>query len=520
MPIWTGNGSTTNWSDASNWDTGVPTNSAPAIFNGSGSNGNKNCLITLSAICSSIDLTGYQGTISFDNPLEIRGSVTLTTSVNFTGSQGLILGAISSNSLLTSNGKWLDRPLTFRTNGTGGFSYSFTDNWRVTNLSTIFLGGNPVDIQGSGVCEVQGDFLINQFTSGNGNFRLTGTGNLASSQIISANINIDSGSNITSIQNLTLGGTATFSHTSGSVLHTGMITTATNGYVTFDLKNVPFNNFTQLYNSRSFLLSDVNFNNVSLGSVSSGTLCAINGADYRIKARGNLTLLQNTGGISGSAIVSCIGSGNIFSNCTLALNFEINTNGVYNFITNATFGANGKSFIYTSGLINFGINTITFVTSTAGSYSIVSQGLNFYNVTFTGANGEFILFNQLDITNNLTINSSLKFLGSFGWTCSGMICITPGAVITFQADVTYSVLNAIQVIGTNVSRIQFVSSSLTNRANFNLNYGATQSLIYVNATRINSNGGQIVWSFAGALNDTINWNIGSRPPSVGYALMA
>jgi hypothetical protein len=55
-----------------------------------------------------------------------------------------------------------------------------------------------------------------------------------------------------------------------------------------------------------------------------------------------------------------------------------------------------------------------------------------------------------------------------------------------------------------------------------LNPGATQTMIYVNGTRIDSSGGQTIYSFGVAPADiatTINWYIGTRPGTVAYVFV-
>ena len=74
------------------------------------------------------------------------------------------------------------------------------------------------------------------------------------------------------------------------------------------------------------------------------------------------------------------------------------------------------------------------------------------------------------------------------------------------------------MVGTNASPFVITSSSATLRALFNLEYGATQAVQFVRATRIDSSGGQTVWDTVGTiaspLTDTINWNSGTRPSPV------
>jgi hypothetical protein len=53
-------------------------------------------------------------------------------------------------------------------------------------------------------------------------------------------------------------------------------------------------------------------------------------------------------------------------------------------------------------------------------------------------------------------------------------------------------------------------SGLT-RANFTLSSAGTQNVYYVNATRIDSSGGQTIWSIGASLNNTINWNSTGNP---------
>jgi hypothetical protein len=73
------------------------------------------------------------------------------------------------------------------------------------------------------------------------------------------------------------------------------------------------------------------------------------------------------------------------------------------------------------------------------------------------------------------------------------------------------------MLGTNASRILMRSSDLT--APYVLaiwtlvNTPATQSMVYVSATAIDSSAGMTIWSFQGATNgidaSTLNWGSGS-----------
>lgn len=132
----------------------------------------------------------------------------------------------------------------------------------------------------------------------------------------------------------------------------------------------------------------------------------------------------------------------------------------------------------------------------------------------------------LFITTNLTISASTTFGGTLGWTCSNLICSTAGVTITLQDSVTYTTTTSAQLTGgTNASRITMQSSSATVRTIWTLQNGATQSLIYVNGTRIDSSLGQTVYTFGGTISttppgaETLNWSLLVAPGTVAYTFV-
>ena len=77
------------------------------------------------------------------------------------------------------------------------------------------------------------------------------------------------------------------------------------------------------------------------------------------------------------------------------------------------------------------------------------------------------------------------------------------------------------MLGTNAGRIVMASSSGSIRAIWTLNQGASQSIAYVNGTRINSSLGQTIWSFGvlpADISTTLNWGVGVRPQPYGYII--
>jgi hypothetical protein len=132
----------------------------------------------------------------------------------------------------------------------------------------------------------------------------------------------------------------------------------------------------------------------------------------------------------------------------------------------------------------------------------------------------------LFITTNLTISANITFGGTSGWTCSNLICATAGVTITLQDSVTYTTTTSAQLTGgTNASRITMVSSSATVRTIWTLENGATQNLVYVNGTRIDSSLGQTVYTFGGTISttpigaETLNWSLLTTPGTVAYTFV-
>jgi hypothetical protein len=70
-----------------------------------------------------------------------------------------------------------------------------------------------------------------------------------------------------------------------------------------------------------------------------------------------------------------------------------------------------------------------------------------------------------------------------------------------------------------------VSNNASIRAIWTLDYGATQNIIYVNGTRIDSSLGQTIWTFGGLISttpvgaETLNWRTGTRPGTIAYVFL-
>jgi hypothetical protein len=132
----------------------------------------------------------------------------------------------------------------------------------------------------------------------------------------------------------------------------------------------------------------------------------------------------------------------------------------------------------------------------------------------------------LIVLNNLTISGNTTFAGTTGWTCNNLICTVSGINIVLQNSIIYTTITSAQLTGgTNALRINMTSNSATVRAIWTLENGATQNLVYVNGTRIDSSLGQTVYTFGGTISttpvgaETLNWSLLTTPGTVAYTFV-
>jgi hypothetical protein len=272
------------------------------------------------------------------------------------------------------------------------------------------------------------------------------------------------------------------------------------------------------------LLSDVYFN--TIGTTSSGD--SLNGAGWTLHVSGSVGTMTT---ISGTATLKFIGS----SNATWTV-----TTGATISITAIVFARTGgtlnipNNFIYTGSTgITWQVGTINHTgTLTLGSTTLAtsSTGMSWNNLTINS--GATITINQpLSITGILSLTGSAAFIGTDGWTCANLVSSAAGPItISLKELVSYRTISAVSITGGTAAvgnRVTMTSSGAATRAIWTLDPGATQTLIYVNGTRIDSsqNNGQTIWTFGGTISttppgaETLNWNIGTRPGTSSYVFV-
>lgn len=529
MPIWRGTTST-DWGTATNWDTNtVPANNTDAIFDASAVN---NCVLGGNRVCRDLIFNGFPtaytvniGTFNLD----VYKNVTLQSNISsrVTGTTGtlrmaLTTGGTAASGTLTSNGgTW---PLNFSGNA-ASITITLADNFNCSGSATIL--GTTVYINNtfsiSGSFTTSGPGTLNSNTT---NFIMTGTGNLSLSG--GCNVELNTSGAITVIANITtsrrfiitnvgtLNGLQNFNFTFQPTAATNILDFGLGNRSVQDFStNTGSNPLTILssFTCRDFALIGAAYNGPTSPSTAIITITRnYNNTGTVSATNGTLSLVMNAasgaGSIANTAIITrlplTINAG--ANNITLGAAFSIGT---------------GASLTRTSGNIVTGTSTATI----ANGASVTINNMIFWNVTSNG--GITMTQNTANTINGtLLLNASNTFAGTAGWTCATLINTTNNSTITLQNSVTYRTTTGVQLVSslsTQPITMQSVNPSV--RAIWTLDYGATQNIIYVNGTRIDSSLGQTIWTFGGLISttpvgaETLNWRTGTRPGTIAYVFL-
>lgn len=443
MPIFTG-AVNSNWGTAGNWDTGVlPTSvgaGTDAVFNAS----SPNCTVNVTGECRNLNFTGYTGTITMNNAINVGSqafanpnhSVTLSAAMGIAGTAGIVTRA-NGTTTLTSNGRTWPNTLSINTIAVASNSIAtITGNWTVGNLNLGPTGNNNVTLNGAFTITVNGNFFVGMTggtvsriiaTSGSlTTIKLAGTGTWSTAAtFVSAatsatgfgpNITIDTAGTITIADNCYYGGNGVVSgvssltYVSGTVIHNG----------TFRLLSVqtgvPYSvnlNGSSSPSATTTSSTGVNFNNLEFRTASlnnpqviniTGGICVV--GNTSINATGATKGVLNTSGgtIYGNGSLSVVGAmrnpsttifrfqgtgtwtentiavGTIFG---LTWQVQINTTGTITIGSNVGLGESG-SITYTAGTFTWPAGNILYVLSGTSLYGLGSYGLQIDEINQVG----------------------------------------------------------------------------------------------------------------------------------------
>ena len=453
----------------------VPT-SADDVFldNGVGTGNVTTATSTTICTCKSFTCTGYTGTLTVNGTIRVAGSVTLVSAMTITTSAGTPILSVTATGTLTSNTKVWPYQIAF--SGAPATTFTFADNWTaqqtVTMAATCVYNGNTLNMVGlTGACNTSGTTTFN--------FNGTGTWNTTVGTIIN-NTTINTAGTLT-ISGTVLFGNATLTYTAGTVTHTGTLTLTNSTLAT---NGMTWNNITNT--SGNVTLT----NNLTCSGIYTQGNTILNGSTLTCLG----SFFKTSGNSSGTTSISMTGTGTISTPGTINNPFTINTAGTITFSGTCSFGNN--SWTYTAGtiavsgtpILNFNLNTPTVTLNSL--------------FTFLGT---------------IQTSVSTSFAGTNGFNINAFICNTAGRTITLKDGNTYSILNSLTTTATLAQHIIITSSDITNVAYLVLQQGATQDNGFLNGTRIDSSGGQTIYTRKGTLSNTSNWRLLVAPLTIGVA---
>jgi hypothetical protein len=309
-----------------------------------------------------------------------------------------------------------------------------------------------------------------------------------------------------------------FNFTGSSPLRiTGNIVSITSSGVPFpnSMEIVPTINTATVTTLNDNLTVSGSFSSLVGGSSNTQTL---NGSTLNVF--GNLTTTKQLLGttniiLTGSTSINWSGAGSLQNNVTI----NKSSGATVTLTSDITWGAANRSLIVTAGTIN----PVATTFSIPAASSVTIDGMTFWNLTIPGASTTtHNISNTIQSNLTLAATGNTVFTGSAGWTCANLLCSTANRTITLansSSGASYRTTTNANLLGTAAQRITMTSDNATTRSLWTLDNGATQSLTYVNGTRIDSSQGATVWSFGGLLTNTVNWGSGSAPQTVGYTFV-
>jgi len=197
----------------------------------------------------------------------------------------------------------------------------------------------------------------------------------------------------------------------------------------------------------------------------------------------------NTGTWSGTAIISN--------------SITINTAGTLTI--SGTVAVAAITLTYTTGTV---VTSGSLLQLTGATCTMNTAGVNWNDITMTVAQ-TLTINSLLTVTDTFTLpNGAVTFAGSAGFTINilTMTSLTVSRIFTLTQTNTYRVNTAISTVGTTTAiRCTFISSHASNKVPLILGPGATQDLGFCDPTRIDSSGGQTLFTYKGTITTCINW---------------
>lgn len=554
--FWVTGGVNDNWGTIGNWSTtsgGAGGSAVPLATDAvtMDANSTHNCILdTSSRVCASIVQTNWgTRTFTFNQILSVSGSVTIPSTITTTGAQRLNVNAVGTLNIVptlavdfswggTTYTSTLARALTI--NSANGLQFNSTGTITMSGAFTMTAGSV---LYGAGSYLLSGAIVENStgttfntttnvqlaanssatsVTIAAGGGTLSGSFNYTVSGGLTATgaMNVSTGGPIMVLTggtwsgagifgiNLTLNGNVTVS---GSVAFTFGTFLYTSGTITTTSSTIAFS-------SCALNCSAVTWNNVSFQSTIS--------LQADINVGGTFTSVGGTQTVTGSFNINTVSatlSGAI--NSTTA-NLIFSGGGTWSGTSNIgmpSITLNGTTVSgtvsFSTGTLSPGTGTNTFTGSTitviapTPTMDMGGTANRINNLTIgSGASFTLTLNSDLYVDGTITISNIVTFSGTGVWVANNFTHPL-NTTVTLKSGLEYKITGAYTGTGTSASHAKLVCSVASGTKAL-LTLSGTQSLIYYDATDIDSSKGYTIFSAGGTLTRTVNWStvIGNTPP--------
>jgi hypothetical protein len=432
--------STTNWSATSGGASGasVPTTADDVFFNASSGAGT--ATITAFSNCRSLNLTGFTGTLQFNDNLDINGVATWnlgTGGYSTTGVSGIRV--VGSSLTIVSNGTTWSNRLSFANSGlTVTLSDTLNVSGEINILSVQTINGNTLNVIGNISFSGTGSL-------GTTTIALTGTGTFSSNvnNVIRNNITINTSGTITMSGALNYAA-GTFTYVSGTVITTGHELRISTQNCTLNTNGITWNDFSVSTNLTITLTSNLNISGTFFATLTSITI--INGNTVNIS--GNL---NNTQSVSGTSIILLSGTGTWSGGGTISNPLTINTSGTITISSSLAY-SNG-TLTYTAGTVITTGSTITINSATLNTSGMTWNNIILGNATLTSdlnVGGNCFLgtatinSNSVNVGGNLFNNGSPSGTATFNMVGTGTLSSVATSAI-FNCDLNINTLGTITI---------------------------------------------------------------------------
>ena len=493
-----------------------------------------NVTLTINGSCNvAVGGFSYSGnmTLASGSTLTLLAGLSFSSTATFDCSAGTFTPGVQSatlpNAFVTLN---MGPTNSFYNLGGGGGIASL-----ITMLSTIRITNNYTP---SGIAQMNGAFDVivgGNISLGSGTIgnstpgrkltlkgTSTGVSSITSWSSSNIQLEIDCGSN-----GFALTGSLAVVSINYLATNTGSFTTTGSTLVYNNNLSINMNGSTNSWNILNgttgtptlTLLSDVYCNTLGVANGDK-----INGPGFYVITTGSTNSMSN---VSGTGSIKFVGSSNATWNQTAAT-----TNALASIVFAKTAPAAviiSNSFNYTGTLLKWDSGTVTHSgTLTLGSATTVNttSAVSWNNITIP-ASATITISSLFYIVGTLAITSgTTTFTGTAGWTCGTLTCSTASTIIVLQSGVTYTTTTSVTMLGTNAGKITMRSNAPTvSYAIWTLQNPASQSMVYVSATAIDSSLGMTIYSFGGIIGTTapvptLNWYNGASQGTKAFTFVS